>query len=224
MTSKCTLRVAGCVAVLAMLSTTAWAGTFTNIAIDGAFADWAGVPVLDSDAADNAGSVDLADIQIANDNDNLYIRATYHGALAQSTFIAMDIDQDPNTGFDVFTLGLIGSEVSWQNDFGFEQFSGLFNAGSMAGPNFGGGHALMSPFGESSSREWSISLDALHGGGVYGSGTIFPDDSFDILLYSDAGVGDVSSNISYTLAVPEPTSVVLGLVGCCLLTSQRRKK
>ncbi len=222
MTAKSFLRVAGSVALLAMLSTSAWAGTFSTMTIDGAFADWAGIPVLDSDAADNAGSVDLADIQIANDNSNLYIRATYHGALAQSTFIAMDIDQDPNTGFDTFSLGLSGSEVAWQNDFAFEQFAGGFNVGALSGPNFGGGHALMAPFGDSSSREWSISLSALHGGGVYGSGTIFPDDSFDILLYSDAGSGDVSSNISYTLAIPEPASCVLGLLGCCLLLGKRR--
>ena len=67
---------------------TSSAGTFQSITIDGDFSDWAGVPVLNADPADNVGSVDLANIQIANDSANLYIRATYHGALAQSTYIA----------------------------------------------------------------------------------------------------------------------------------------
>jgi len=217
---------AGFMALLAMLGTNAWAGTFANIVIDGAFADWAGVPVLDSDPADNAGSVDIADVQIANDNHNLYIRTTYHGALAQSTFIAMDVDQNTATGFDIFSLGLIGSEAGWQNDFAFEQFTGVYNTGwGLSGPNFGGGHALMSPFGDSSSREWSISLSAMFNpAGLYGGGSIFPDRNFDILMWTDVGAGDVSRPISYMLTVPEPTSCLLGLMGCCLLIGKRRSK
>lgn len=213
-----------CIALLALLNPLVSAGTFKTITIDDSYGDWVGVPVLDSDAADNAGSVDIFETQIANDNNNLYIRNTYHGALSLSTFIAMDVDQDPNTGFDVFSLGLIGSEVGWQNDFPFEQFDGVFNVGGLSGDYFGIGAALLAPFADASSREVAISLSTLFGGGVYGSGTIFPDDSFDILIYTDVGAGDVSSVISYTLAVPEPASWLLVTFGCGLLTSQRRRR
>lgn len=195
------------------------AGTFLTATIDGAFPEWASVPILDSDPVDNSGSVDLATIQIANDANNLYIRATYHTALAQSTFISLDIDQNTATGFDVFSLGLIGSEASWQNDFGFSQQLGGFNDGTLSGDNFGGGHALMSPFGDSSSREWSLSLSSTF---TTGGAALFPDDSFDILLWSDAGAGDASAPISYTLAVPEPsTTAMLAMLG--LFAFRRRR-
>ncbi len=62
------------------------AGTFKTIVIDDEYSDWTGVPVVDSDPADNVGSVDLADTQIANDANYLYIRNTYHGGLASARF------------------------------------------------------------------------------------------------------------------------------------------
>lgn len=206
-------------AAMLVFAGTAFAN-FTTITIDGDFSDWASVPVLDSDPADNVGSVDLADIQIANDNVNLYIRATYHGALAQSTFIALDIDQNTATGFDIFSLGLIGSEAGWQNDFAFAQDTGVYNSGTLSGDNFGGGHALMSPFGDSSSREWSISLGAT----ITAGGAVFPDDAFDILIWTDVGAGDVSAPISYTLAViPEPATAGLLLLGALGMIARRRR-
>lgn len=57
------------------------AGTFKTIVIDDAYADWAGVPVVDSDAGDNFGGPDIADTQIANDNQYLYIRNTFANSL-----------------------------------------------------------------------------------------------------------------------------------------------
>lgn len=199
------------------------AGTFQSITIDGNFSDWAGVPVLDADPADNSGFVDLANIQVANDSVNLYIRATYHTALAQSTYIALDIDQNTATGFDVFGLGLIGSEAGWQNDFAFAQTTGVFNSGALAGDYFGGGHALMSPFGDSSSREWAISLSSTF---ATGGAPVFPDGSFNILLWTDAGAGDVSAPIAYTLApVPEPTTLaLLGIGGVCAFVMSVRRR
>ncbi len=224
MTRKHVSLVLTFLSLSAMLGTTAWAGTFKTIVIDDLYADWVGVPVLDSDPLDNAAGVDIATTQIANDNQNLYIRNTYHTAKALSTYIAMDVDQNLATGYDIFALGLIGSEVGWQNDFAFEQFAGGFNVGGLAGPYFGGGHANLAPFADVTSRELAISLSALFGGGVYGSGTIFPDDSFDILIWTDSGAGDVTTRISYTLEIPEPTSCLLGLIGCCLLIGKRRSK
>jgi len=42
------------------------AGTFKNISVDGLFGDWAGVPLLDSDPADNSTTVDYGDIYVAH--------------------------------------------------------------------------------------------------------------------------------------------------------------
>ena len=117
------------------------AGTFKTITIDSDYADWLGVPVLDADPADASNGPDIGDTQMANDNDNLYFRNTFHNSVSISTYIAMDVDQNLSTGYDIFGLGLIGSEAGWQNDFAFEQATGVFNSGGLLGPNFGGGHA-----------------------------------------------------------------------------------
>ena len=199
----------------------ATAGTFTTITIDGDYSDWAGVPVLDSDPADNPGSVDLADIQIANDNEFLYIRNTYHGALSLGTYIALDVDQNTATGYDIFGLGLIGSEAGWQNDFPFTQATGVFNDGQgMSGDFFGSGAALLDNFADSSSRELALSLNTIFNSG---GSPVFPDDSFTLLIWTDLGAGDVSAPISYTLAVPEPTTVALVLLGGLAIAVRRRR-
>jgi hypothetical protein len=202
---------------------TASAGTYQAIAIDADFSDWAGVPVLNSDAADNPGFVDVANIQIANDNNYLYIRATYHSALSLGTSIALDIDQNVATGFDIFGLGLIGSEAGWQNDFAFAEATGVFNSGALAGDFFGGGHALLAPFADGTSMEWALSLNSTF---ASGGAPVFPDGSFNILLWTDQGEADVSAPISYTLAaVPEPTALALlglGGFGAWFTTARRR--
>ena len=84
------------------------AGTFKTIVIDDAYADWAGVPVVDSDAGDNFGGPDIADTQIANDNQYLYIRNTFANSLALGTFISIDTDKNSATGFDIFSAGVFG--------------------------------------------------------------------------------------------------------------------
>lgn len=226
------LNCLGVLAVLVASSANATAGTFKTITIDDAYADWAGVPVLDSDGGDNAGGPDIGDTQIANDNTNLYIRNTFPNSLSLGTFVALDTDSSAATGFDVFSLGLAGSEAGWQNDFGFEQDAANFNNGSgLQGDYFGGGHALLSAFANSNERELAISLSALFGS----SGTtIFPNDTFTILIWTDLGVGpdgtfddfngDVSAPISYTLAtIPEPTTCLITLVGCSLFAGFRRR-
>jgi hypothetical protein len=208
---------------MVLLIAGAASATFTTITIDGDFSDWAGVPVAVSDPADNVGEVDLADIQIANDADFLYLRMTYHAALAESTYIALDVDENTATGFDVFSLGLIGSEAAWQNDFPFTQSTGVFNdGGGMSGDFFGSGAALLSPSGNSSSRELALSLAATFN---VGGTPVFPDDSIRLLIYTDAGPsGDVASPISYTLSViPEPSTLALVLLGGLGIAARRRR-
>lgn len=199
---------------------TAQAGYFATIVIDDAYGDWAGVPVVDTDAADNVGGVDFFEVQIANDNDFLYIRNTYHSAKALSTFMGIDIDEDVATGFDIFGAGLIGQDAGWQNDFPFTSQTGVFNDGQgMSGDFFGIGAGLLAPFADVTTREMAISLDVLLN--IDGS-PLFPDDTIRLMFWTDSFNGDVSGVVNYTLAVPEPAS--LGLLGLGGLTMLRRKR
>jgi hypothetical protein len=222
MARKTFLMGSAIAACLTLASASLHAGYFANITIDDAYADWAGVPVVDSDAGDNSGGPDIGDTQIANNGQYLFIRNTFPNSLQLSTYIAIDVDQNAATGFDVFGQGLVGSEAGWQNDFGFSQATGVFNSGPLIGADFfGGGHALLAPFGNFGSRELAISLATQHNGGL----PIFPGSTIRLLLYTDSGAGadglpggfpgdsgingDISAVIDYTLAVPEPHSLVM---------------
>jgi hypothetical protein len=199
-------RLAAVALLTAVFPAAALAGTFKTITINNDYSDWVGVPVVDSDGVDNAGGPDIADTQIANDADNLYIRNTFHTADAMQMYIAMDIDSNTGTGYDIFGAGLIGSEAAWQNDFAFAQSTGVFNSGALSGDYFGGGHALLSPFADATTtRELAISLDALF---ASNNSPVFPDDTFTLLFWTDNGF-DVSAAITYTLAVPEPVAGIL---------------
>lgn len=181
-------------------------GTFRTITIDNMYDDWDGVPVADSDGVDNPSGRDIGDTQIANDNNFLYIRNTFHDNLQQNTFIAIDVDQNPATGFNVFGLGILGSEVGWQNDFGFTQATGNFNTGvGLMGDFFNGGHALLASSANSSDRELAISLSNADNNG----NPTFPGSTIRLMFYTDQGATDVSAVIDYTLAVavPEPSAI-----------------
>ncbi|MEM8493932.1 MAG: PEP-CTERM sorting domain-containing protein [Planctomycetota bacterium] len=202
----------------ALCGAAAHAGTFTTITVDGAYSDWDSVPALDTDAADNAGFVDFAVTKIANDDDFLYIYNSFHEAKSLGAFTALDVDSDTGTGFDVFGLGLIGSEAGWQNDFPFTQDAANFNNGSgMSGEFFGSGAALLTPFADGVERELAISLDVVFNAG----GDVFADDTFDLLFWTDQGAGDVTGAISYTLAVPEPATLSLTALGALAMLRRR---
>lgn len=221
-------RAAACIGLLTLFCATASAGTFKTITIDDDHSDWVGVPVVDSDPADNAGSVDIAETQIANDNDFLYIRNTFHSNLSLGLFTGIDVDENVATGFDIFGLGLIGQDSGWQNDFPFTSSNGLgggvFNDGQgMTGDFFGSGAALLDAFADSNERELAISLDIVRNLPTT-LVEVFPDDTVRLLFWTDQGSGDVSAVIDYTLAViPEPASVGLALAAFGCLAMVRRR-
>ncbi len=145
MISNLMKRFGAAMAVGCLMTPTVF-GDYLTATIDGDFSDWAGVWVVDSDGGDNAGSVDIGDIQIGNDDDFLYLSVTYPNVLSVPTYISIDTDSDTSTGFDVFSLGLAGVEASWQNGFPFTNAAGVFNNGvAMSGDFFGSGAALISP-------------------------------------------------------------------------------
>ena len=201
-----------------VLAANTFAGTYANITIDGNTADWASVPVAYSDATVDAAPIDLATIQLANDNNYLYIRLTYGTAVnpngGSGVFLAVDNDNNPATGFDVYGLGLVGAEAGWQNDFPFEQATGVFNTG---GGITGGAGAISPYFTTTTEQEYAISRSATF---TASSLPVFPGNSFTLLAYTVDGTADVAGPVQYTFAsVPEPTS--LTLVGLGLLMTVR---
>ena len=86
MKNKKLTRLVTLIATACLFCGGAIAGTFKNINVDGSFADWAGVPLLDSDPLDHPAGVDYKDIYVANDDNYLYIRFTLHAAADPSTF------------------------------------------------------------------------------------------------------------------------------------------
>jgi hypothetical protein len=202
-----------------------WADNITIDAIvgpppDAAFDDWDAIPLAVSDPADNPSVlniIDVADVKIANDNDFIYIYASGHKMRTNGLYLAFDTDQELATGFDIFGLGLVGSEIGYVNDFVFDQRTpGVFNDNKTAGaPDPGGscctggpldvnnGGAAMNPTWdvESAEREWGIPLDAVWSVNEP-FGPTFPNPTFNFILWTDQGLTDVTDVITYTLATP----------------------
>lgn len=109
-----------------------------TITVDGAFGDWATVPVLHADgddAADSSGP-DWLDVRVANDATHLYVRFGSANAFnldgspayAYSRMLVfLDTDADATTGYDVF--GVLGSELLVAGADLFAEAPGVFNAG-----------------------------------------------------------------------------------------------
>jgi hypothetical protein len=212
-----------------LVASPALAGTFANITIDDAYGDWAAVPVAISDPADTTTGPDIVSVQVANDSTYLYIRLQYNAADSFPTYLAIDNDSNAATGFNVFGLGLVGSEAGYADDFDFDQRAG-FNIGTLKDPvrltEPESGSALLAPFSESTTRELAIRLDTTFDPFV-GPGDVFPNDSFRLLFYSlDASFGqaDITGVVDYTLAVPEPATVVLAGFAVTVAAGWRRKR
>ena len=118
---------------LACLPLATQAGTFKRITIDGSFTDWAGVPALVDDGVDSAANVvDYGKVYVANDDDYLYVRFTTSKIVNPFTShenIFIDTDNDSSTGYQTH----VGSELLIQGGTGYQEKSGVFNAGTIEG-------------------------------------------------------------------------------------------
>jgi hypothetical protein len=189
------------------------ASTYANITVQGEapgteFDDWATIPVLAMDPLDNPGGpaenpfIDIMNVQLANNEEFLFVRISYHNTSSSGTILAIDTDQNTATGFDIFGLGMIGSEIGYINDFPFAQMSGIYNTNvSFTGGPLGNGGALLWPFWDQDGmdKELAIPLDAFV---TFPAAPAFPNPSMDIMMYTDEGLGDITDVISYTLAAP----------------------
>lgn len=172
---------------------------YARIVVDGDVSDWAEVPVVAVDAADDdGGGPDLATLQIANDDTHLYLLITYHAEVnpnaGPSVMLALDNDVMARTGFDIFGLGIVGAEAGWQNDFPFQQARDIFNSGSIPG-----GGAAIAPYNTmTSSQEYAIPLSIVF---EAGGGPVFPETTFRLLVYTDpTAANEIMGPVTYTLS------------------------
>jgi hypothetical protein len=189
-------------AISGISSTSAMAGTFATMNIDGAFGDWTTIPVTSPDPAGDGNPIDIADISVANDNDYLYLKITYHTAVnpnigPEAMYLALDTDQNVGTGYNIFGLNLVGSEAGFQADFPFDQRTS-FNSGGLTAA------ALLAPvdFGNPANvfttQEMSIPRNVKF---ASDNAPVFSGNSFNLMFYSfPAAMNDVTSVISYTFA------------------------
>jgi hypothetical protein len=214
-------------------ATSTWA---TNIVIDpqlrnpdgtpigppsaAAFDDWDNIPLAVTDPADNPSAlniIDIKDIKIANDANFIYIYASGYKNRTNGLYLAFDTDQNLDTGFDIYGLDLVGSELGYVNDFPFDQRDpAVFNSNKplpgdaccTGGPlDVDNGGAAMYPgwdveFGE---REWGIPLDIMWSVNDP-LGPVFANQSFNFILWTDQALTDQTETISYTLAAPPFTA------------------
>lgn len=184
------------------------ASHFATITVDGNAADWAAVPVTATDIPGD-GIPDIASIRAANDDDFLYLLVEYAGPTdtnglngSPSLFLSLDNDAATGTGFDIYGLGQIGAEVSWQNDFPFAQTAGNYNIGA----TFTGGAAAISPYVSNASfQEYRISRSAVFSAGGGPDQPVFPNNTLRLAFWSDHGsTAEFAGAFLYTFATAPP--------------------
>jgi hypothetical protein len=199
----------------------AMAGTYLTPTIDGNGSEWSGVPIAINDGVDAGATIDIATVQIANDDSNLYFHVTFQTAVnpqsGAGTFVAIDTDNNTATGYDIFGLGAIGSEYGLQNDFPFEQTNGVFNTGG----GVTGGAASIAVYNTTTNeQEYAISRSATF---TASGNPVFTSNTIGVAFYSTDGAGDFAGTAVYTFAaVPEPSTWVLVGIGCLALPFLRR--
>ena len=202
-----------CACGLTALAQTNVPGTFKHITVDGSFDDWTGVPLGYTAVMGPSTAIQYQNVYIANDQTNLYIRFTLYSPRANAfanSFdnIFIDADNNPGTGF---VVAGIGSEMLIQWGGGYQEASGVFNAGGIN--NLGWNLAGSS---DSMDYELSISLGATF---AADSSLVFASNTIAILLegdtaaYTSVEYAPPSGGMIYTLATnPPPLASNVALV------------
>ncbi len=176
---------------------------YKTIAVDGDFSDWDSIPVIATDPAGD-GAPDIVTMKAANDENYLYVLVGYNGAVdtnnlsgGPSTFLSLDNDANIATGFNIYGLGRIGAEVSWQNDFAFAQDSANFNLGA----DFTNGAAEISPYSTNTNyQEYRIRRDATYAIGAGAQNPVFPASLIRLAFWTDGSPGEFAGGFKYMFA------------------------
>ena len=178
-------------------------GQAAPIFLDGFFPDWTGT-VEHTDPAGDAGisGVDFRDVDLANDNDNLFIRfqLTVPVTLQETNNLELYLDTDLNAATGL-AVGGIGADLRWQ----FGARTGRFYAGGTNVAVFQDDIRLRQ-LPSVTSPEFEISI----GRNVRPDGTnlLFTGNSMRVLLRDVGTNGDYAPNNGTTLMYSfDPTSV-----------------
>ncbi|NNM30682.1 MAG: hypothetical protein HKO57_14270, partial [Akkermansiaceae bacterium] len=182
--------------------------TYASISVDGNRDDWAGIPAALSDPLGD-GTPDVISLKVANDDDYLYLLVEYSGLFdtnnlngSASTFLSIDTDANVFTGFNIYGLGLVGAEVSWQNDFPFAQDAGTYNLGA----TFTDGAAGIAPYYSNTSfQEYRVRRDATFTVGGGPAQAAFPHGTISLLVWTNhPSVAEVTGAVRYAFAAAPP--------------------
>jgi hypothetical protein len=152
--------------------------TYKNIVIDGSFSDWAGVPLATNQVQVPNAKVQFQNLYVANDQNYLYIRFSLYDStnpFTSSQNLFIDADTNYNTGNHEHG---IGSDLLIQSGSGYQENSGVFNAGAVA--NLGWSSAPAVPANQFEVR---ISRNVLGTNGL----PIFTNNTVSIYLESGEG-------------------------------------
>ncbi len=179
--------------------------TFKRIAIDGSFADWAGVPIAWSDPSETTAGADFRDVYVANDEQYLYIRFTLYtndSPFTSRNNIFIDADNNAPSGFHPLGRADFGSEMLIQGGTGYQEKNGGFNEGAINGLAWSA-----SPTANAMDFELRISRAATY---VSDGMPVFASDTIAILLESEntsftaVDTAPDSGGIVYTFTNPPP--------------------
>jgi len=182
------------------------AATLVPIQLDGFFDDWTAVSPLATDNPNDGGTVDFADVWVANDRDYLYIRFETGGEVQpdeqQDIRLYFDTDMDAGTGT---SFGGIGADMVWE----LGNRTGTFysqGTSTIDHPDIG---LLIGPTVSSTEFELALRRDALPNG----SDPLFPGNQLRFIL-RDATSGDRlpdSGGLNYTFAAGSDVAPTLAL-------------
>jgi hypothetical protein len=201
-------------ATMCVAGISARAGTFQSITIDGNTSDWAGVPLAYTAPVGSSDAIQFENVYLANDANNLYIQFTLYSARPNAFANAYDnlfIDTDNNASTGFYTGG-IGSEMLVQWGGGYQEASGVFNAGAIN--NLGWSIA-----GSPDSLDFELAISR---GATYASDNslVFANNTIAILLegdntsYTPVEFTPSSGGLVYSFAlVPEPSIVAIAGLG-----------
>jgi hypothetical protein len=189
--------------------------SYFRAAIDGSFSEWDSVPVaLDNRVNDNGDRfyANLSTVKVANDAHFLFVFFQYP-RLADGSQIVTYLDNDANefTG----AASIIGVEAAWAYGLSYDFRNAPASTGALVG-----GDTISSVTGNdwSLGREFAIPLTATF---ASDGSPVFPQSTFTLHIVDPNRF--TAAPFSYTLAVPEPSAILLAgsTLGCCFFRHRR---